>query len=99
MDGTWLYYAFGSTRQSAPINQKFGEKWESTHRIDWSKFPQIIAKNLQTQMNNAGEISSMFNVDVTRTNAFTSLRKDSDKKSTRYKMISEWQKQNFDVQK
>ena len=50
-------------------------------------------------MNNAGEISSMFNVDVTRTNAFTSLRKDSDKKSTRYKMISDWQKQNFDVQK
>lgn len=101
MDGTWLYYSLVQGRQerSCPVARKFGPDWQSTHKIDWKRFPQIIASNLREQLAQQSVLSYGAEVDIIRTSVFTSLRADTEVGSPREVMVSNFYQSNFDVHK
>lgn len=99
LDGTWLYYSLvqGRSEKNCPIERKFGSKWSKTHRVEWSKLPQLLAANLRNQLDNQKILSPPGVIDITRTSVFTSLRADTETGSARETMLSNFYKNNFDV--
>lgn len=99
MDGTWLYYSMvqGRSERNCPIERKFGAKWSKTHKVDWSKLPQIIASNLRDQLGSLKILTPPGVIDITRTSVFTSLRADTELGGARDTMVSNFYKNNFDV--
>ena len=104
IDGSWLYFSFLHGRgTTCPIIEKYGKNWSSRYHVDWRNLVHIIETNLYKQISAATKYSRP--LDVVRTYVFTSSKEfnsnheNSDKVITpRYKMISELQDLNFEVQ-
>lgn len=100
IDGTWLYYSLvvgrgADSGRGDPMVSTFGENWQSTKRISYSKFPQIIASNLKEQLRT--KFGQNREVEVTRTSAFTSMREDTPTGGLRMKMVRSFYEANYDV--
>lgn len=102
IDGTWLYYSLvvgrgADSGRGDPMVSAFGENWQSTKKISYSKFPQLIAKNLKEQLRT--KFGQNREVEVTRTSAFTSMREDTPTGGLRMKMVRSFYDANYDVHK
>lgn len=97
MDGTWVYYSLivGRDGGSCPIQKRFGPYWTQTHRIDWSRLQQLIARNIHSQI--LAQSYSDRAVEVVRTSVFTSLRADTPADGRRATLINEFHSANYDV--
>jgi hypothetical protein len=96
IDGTWLYYSLVSGRGSiCPVFKKFGPNWQRSQRIDWIKFPQILARNLQEQLRNLSGQNRF--IDIIRSVVFTSTKADTAHETLRAKMLVDMSLINFDV--
>jgi uncharacterized LabA/DUF88 family protein len=102
IDGTWLYYSLVVGRgensgRGDPMVSAYGKNWQSTNKISYTKFPQIIAKNLRDQLRT--KFGQNREVEVTRTSAFTSMREDTPTNGLRMKMVKSFYDSNYDVHK
>ena len=96
MDATWVYYSLIVGRDgSCPVQNRFGTFWYQTHRIDWSKLRQLIARNIHSQI--LAQSYSDRAVEVVRTAVFTSLRADTPADGRRATMINEFHSANYEV--
>ena len=96
MDGTWLFYSLILGRYgSCPVQRRWGQSWYRTHRIDWSRLQQLIARNIHSQI--LAQSYSDRAVEVVRTIVFTSTRTDTPLDGRRANMINEFNAANFEV--
>ena len=96
MDGTWLFYSLILGRYgSCPVQRRWGQGWYRTHRIDWSRLQQLIARNIHSQI--LAQSYSDRAVEVVRTIVFTSTRTDTPADGRRANMINEFNAANFEV--
>ena len=96
MDGTWVYYSLLKGRSFCPVKIKYGDKWKISHRVDWRKLTKNIADNIQRQLFPDPSVGNR-GVEIVRTNAFTSSRKDTNPEGVRMRMVKDFQKNNFDT--
>ena len=66
-----------------------------THKIDWLRLPQIIAKNIRGQFK--AQYDTNRDVDIVRTCVFTSMREDTHVESDRQRMVNDFYACNYDV--
>ena len=71
---------------SCPVQRRFGQSWYRTHRIDWSRLQQLIARNIHSQT--LAQSYSDRAVEVVRTIVFTSTRTDTPVDGRRANMVS-----------
>ena len=96
VDGTWLYYSLLKGRHDCPVKMKFGETWKRNYRVDWPRLISLIGENLSEQLF-PDRKSANRGVEVIRTIAFTSSRKDTHPGGVRMKMIRDFQLCNFET--
>eukprot|EP00607_Mallomonas_marina_P009868 CAMPEP_0182419078 /NCGR_PEP_ID=MMETSP1167-20130531/3472_1 /TAXON_ID=2988 /ORGANISM="Mallomonas Sp, Strain CCMP3275" /LENGTH=524 /DNA_ID=CAMNT_0024593685 /DNA_START=289 /DNA_END=1863 /DNA_ORIENTATION=- len=98
MDGTWLYYSlFDGGRANCPLQRKLGANWVRDYRVDWNKVIQVIESSLSTQLFYAHGYTRL--VEIIRTYVFTSTRADTSIDGKRSRLIADFEKANFDVQR
>lgn len=99
IDGTWLYYSLvagrGTIKRDA-VQLALGSNWKMKYKIDYGSIPNIIARNISTQLKNAGVLRS---VKLVGTNMYTSLRADTSISDPREVMVSDCKAANFEVQR
>ena len=97
IDGTWLYYSIHERpKQSCPIIQHYGSKnrpWQSTHRVDWTAIPKLLAECLGQQSVNWTPRP----ISIERAICFTSYKKDTSPTSHRVRMFDDMRDAKYDV--
>ena len=96
MDGTWVYYSLLKGRNDCPVKTKYGRNWKRTHIVDWQKLTSKIADSIHSQLFPDSSVNNR-GVEVVRTCAFTSSRKDSHPSGVRMKMVKDFQGCNFET--
>lgn len=97
IDGTWLYYGLIKGRfNNDPMTRKLGPHWERRYRILYPEICNVIARDLKKQLERRNENTDR-DVEIIRTNVFTSMKIDTLPQSSRYKMVSDFYESNFDV--
>lgn len=66
------------------------------YKIDYGNIPNIIARNVSTQLKNAGVLRP---VELVGTNMYTSLRADTSSNDPRELMVTDCKAANFEVQR
>uniref|UniRef100_A0A7S2R6D8 SAP domain-containing protein n=1 Tax=Rhizochromulina marina TaxID=1034831 RepID=A0A7S2R6D8_9STRA len=95
VDGTWLYYCMHERGSSCPITFQFGDAWEQSHTIDWSRLPALIGRSIEEELVRRGGSRQV--VDVVKTVVFTSVRKETGHQSKRVRFFQGMQAAHFDV--
>ena len=100
VDGTWLYYTLvvgrnAGGRTSCPMTAKYGPRWQKTHEFRWSRLPQVVASQLQIQLNR--QHTSPRAIEVVRTSIYTSALANTPIQGMRASMIEDWYRSNFEV--
>ena len=97
IDGTWLYYSIHERpKKACPIIQHYGSSnrpWQSTHRVDWTAIPKLLAECLGQQSVNWTPRP----ISIERAICFTSYKKDTSPTSHRVRMFDDMRDAKYDV--